>query len=91
MILVAQRDLAYLWAREGQVTAAKEMARTARAAFHRLGSKVEIDKMTALLTQPNFGAPKGGRAQPATTPMPDGEAVPPRDRSATKNETIGPA
>ena len=91
LVAAAQRDLAYLWAREGEVAAAKEMARTARAAFHRLGSKVEIDKMTALLTQPNFGAPKGGRAQPATTPMPDGEAVPPRDRSATKNETIGPA
>jgi len=86
LVAAAQRDLAYLWAREGEVAAAKEMARTARAAFHRLGSKVEIDKMTALLTQPNFGTPKGGRAQPASAPIiPDGDA------SASNSETIGPA
>jgi tetratricopeptide (TPR) repeat protein len=86
LVAVAQRDLAYLWAREGEVAAAKEMARTARAAFHRLGSKVEIDKMSALLTQPNFGTPKGGRAQPASAPI-----VPEQGASGSKNETIGPA
>jgi tetratricopeptide (TPR) repeat protein len=86
LVAAAQRDLAYLWAREGEVAAAKEMARTARAAFHRLGSKVEIDKMTALLTQPNFGTPKGGRAEPASPPI-----IPDREASASENETIGPA
>ncbi len=89
LVAVAQRDLAYLWAREGEVTAAKEMARTARAAFHRLGSKVEIDRMTALLQQPNFGAPKGGRAQPAAAPIAPDAGV--RDLSNPNEETIGPA
>ena len=90
LVAAAQRDLAYLWAREGEVAAAKEMARTARAAFHRLGSKVEIDKMSALLTQPNFGTPKGGRVQPASVPIvPDTGAA--ASKNDSKNETIGPA
>jgi len=92
LVAAAQRDLAYLWARQGEVSAAKEMARTARAAFHRLGSKVEIDKMTALLTQPNFGTPKGGRAQLADAPSGLEQGGPPTgDASTPKNETTGPA
>jgi tetratricopeptide (TPR) repeat protein len=85
LVAVAQRDLAYLWARHGDVAPAKEMARAARAAFHRLGSKVEIEKMTVLLTQPHIRAPKVGRAEPA-------DAVPQlRDTTITKGETLGPA
>jgi ATP/maltotriose-dependent transcriptional regulator MalT len=91
LVAAAQRDLAYLWARHGDVGPAKEMARSARAAFHRLGSKVEIDKMTALLTQPHPGAPKIGLADPAPTAV-DLDAVPQlRDTMITKRETIGPA
>ncbi len=93
LVAIAQRDLAYLWAREGQVAASKEMARTARAAFHRLGSKVEVEKMTALLTQSNFETPKGGRAHPASAPIaPDAAAaVQPRDAAAPPSETRDPA
>jgi len=87
LVAAAQRDLAYLWARHGDVGPAKEMARQARAAFHRLGSKVEIEKMTALLTQPHPGAPKIGLAEPA-----DLDSVPQlRDTTVTKRDTIGPA
>ena len=91
LVAAAQRDLAYLWARHGDVGPAKEMARMARAAFHRLGSKVEIEKMTALLTQPHPGAPRIGLADPAPSAV-DLDAVPKlRDTTITKRETIGPA
>jgi len=48
LVAVAQRDLAQILAREGQVAAAKEVARTARA-FERLGAKAEIGNLDALL------------------------------------------
>ena len=91
LVAVAQRDLAYLLARQGEVAAAKEMARSARATFHRLGSKVEIDKMNALLTQPHFGTPEPGRAPAAGLPTAadQGAAIPTRDPSVPKSETIG--
>ncbi len=92
LVAVAQRDLAYLWAREGQVAASKEMARAARATFHRLGSKVEIEKMTALLTQPHIAAQGPSRAAPATPALaPEGGAARTRELSVPKSETIGPA
>jgi hypothetical protein len=87
LVAAAQRDLAYLWARQGETAAAKEMARTARATFHRLGSKVEIEKLTALLTAPSFGTPAQGRAE---APEP-GVALPVRDPSIPKDETLGPS
>ncbi len=92
LVAVAQRDLAYLWAREGEVAAAKEMARAARATFHRLGSKVEIEKLDALLAQRNFGTPESGRAG-AENPLtaPDGAAMRTRDPVVPKDETMGPA
>jgi hypothetical protein len=68
------------------------MARTARATFHRLGSKVEIEKLTALLTAPSFGTPAQGRADaedPPTTP--DLGAMRTPDLSIHKNEPLGPA
>ena len=49
LVAVAQRDLAQLLARQGQVTAATEVARTARAAFERLGAKAELENLDALL------------------------------------------
>src|SRR2546425_271183 len=49
LVAIAQRDLAQLLAREGEVAAAKQLALTARAAFDRLGAKAEIRKLGALL------------------------------------------
>ncbi len=48
----AQRDLAHLLAREGEVAAAKTMAQVARATFEHLGAKVEMGKLDALLGEP---------------------------------------
>src|SRR6266702_597604 len=88
LVASAQRDLAYLWARQGEVVPAKEMARTARAAFHRLGLQVEIDKMTALLTQPIPGT----RAQAADALALDrGPAPRTRELSIPKSDATGPA
>ncbi len=88
LVASAQRDLAYLWARQGEVVPAKEMARAARAAFHRLGLKVEIDKMTALLTQPIPGT----RAQAADALALDrGPAPRTWELSIPKSDATGPA
>jgi tetratricopeptide (TPR) repeat protein len=54
LVAVAQRDLAHLQARDGKVAAAKKLAHTARATFDRLGAKVEIEKLDALLEDPHF-------------------------------------
>jgi hypothetical protein len=91
LVAIAQRDLAYLLARSGQVIAAKEMARSARATFHRLGSKVEIEKMDALLAQPHFGTPELGRSEPANAPADRPDAIPTRDLTIPRTETPGPA
>src|SRR6266699_3219106 len=48
-VALAQRDLAQLLSREGDVAAAREMAQTARAALDRLGAKVEVAKLDAWL------------------------------------------
>ena len=56
LVATAQRDLAQLLAREGKVVAAREVAETARAGFDRLGARVEIRKLGALLEDP---APPG--------------------------------
>src|SRR3989442_4555036 len=49
LVAIAQRDLAQLLAREGEVAAAKQLALTARAAVDRLGPKAEIRKRGASL------------------------------------------
>ncbi|PYP34316.1 MAG: hypothetical protein DMD49_00655 [Gemmatimonadetes bacterium] len=49
LVATAQRDLAHLLARKGDVSLAKQVAQIARAAFDRLGAKVEIEKLDALL------------------------------------------
>jgi len=49
LVALAQRDLAQLLSREGDVAAAREMAQTARAALDRLGAKVEVAKLDAWL------------------------------------------
>jgi tetratricopeptide (TPR) repeat protein len=93
LVAMAQRDLAYLWAREGDVAAAKEMAQTARTAFHRLGCKVEIEKLGALLSQPAVGKPELGRPQAgkAASGTDLGAAMRARDVSGPQNEKLGPA
>jgi tetratricopeptide (TPR) repeat protein len=49
LVAMAQRDLAYLLAREGESAAATEAARTARATLDRLGAKVETEQLDVLL------------------------------------------
>jgi tetratricopeptide (TPR) repeat protein len=73
LIAAAQRDLAQLLVFEGSVAAAKEAALAARATFERLGARVEIDKLDALLA---VRAP--GMTPP--TPLP-GAVIPPRDHA----------
>ncbi len=52
LVATAQRDLAQLLARAGKVVAAREVAETARAGFDRLGARVELRKLGALLEEP---------------------------------------
>jgi len=54
LVALAQRDLAQLLRREGDVAAAKEMAQTARAALDRLGAKVEVAKLDIWLRDRTF-------------------------------------
>ena len=49
LVAIAQRDLAHLLAREGDVAAARQTAQTARATFETLGAGVEMDKLDVLL------------------------------------------
>ncbi len=49
LVASAQRDLAHMLAREGDVAAAKQVALRARATFERLGARAEIDRLDALL------------------------------------------
>jgi tetratricopeptide (TPR) repeat protein len=56
LVAIAQRDLAHLLVRKGEVIAAKKLAQTARATFERLGAKVEIRKLDALLADKDFRA-----------------------------------
>jgi hypothetical protein len=66
LVANAQRDLANMLALEGEGAAAKQMAQAARATFERLGARVEIDKLDALLAMPTPGAsPVAGAAQGA--------------------------
>jgi tetratricopeptide (TPR) repeat protein len=55
LVAIAQRDLAQMLAREGDVAAAKQVAQTARATFDRLGAKVEVEKLDVVLGNPGFG------------------------------------
>src|SRR5437867_3896261 len=54
LVAIAQRDLAYLLAREGNIAAAREVAETARATLERLGAKAEAEKLDALLNAPRL-------------------------------------
>jgi hypothetical protein len=67
---MAQRDLAYLLAREGNVAAAKEAAEAARSTLDRLGAKAEAEKLDALLRVPAIepAADVGYDPQPTSLP-----------------------
>src|SRR6059036_319962 len=54
LVAIAQRDLADLLAREGNIAAAREVAETARATLERLGAKAEAEKLDALLNAPRL-------------------------------------
>jgi tetratricopeptide (TPR) repeat protein len=49
LVAAAQRDLAQLMALVGQVAEAKKVVQAARATFDRLGAKVEVEQLDALL------------------------------------------
>jgi tetratricopeptide (TPR) repeat protein len=49
LVATAQRDLAQLLVLDGHVGVAKEIAQAARATFERLGARVELEKLDALL------------------------------------------
>jgi tetratricopeptide (TPR) repeat protein len=78
LVALAQRDLAYLLAREGNVAAAREAAQTARATLDRLGAKAEAEKLDALLSAPAIDPTVGGSVahDPPPTRLPDSS---PRD------------
>jgi tetratricopeptide (TPR) repeat protein len=93
LVATAQRDLAYLLARGGDVAAATVAAQTARATFDRLGARIEVEKLDALLAHPEFRMPEPGRARTESTTAGADEAVvmPPRDLSIPKTERLGPS
>ncbi|HEX4601403.1 MAG TPA: tetratricopeptide repeat protein [Gemmatimonadales bacterium] len=74
LVALAQRDLALLLVCAGEVAAAKEVARPARATFERLGARVEVEKLEALL------AMSASRTSPPAV-APSIVALPPRDPS----------
>ncbi len=90
LVAVAQRDLAYLLAREGDFPGAQQAAHAARATFHRLGCRAEIDKLEALLAHPEFGAPDLASSGPETSSTDAGPEVglPPRDIPIPKRESL---
>lgn len=57
LVAIAQRDLAHLLAREGNIAAARELAETARATLERLGAKAEAEKLDALVRVAHDTAP----------------------------------
>src|SRR6266576_2342696 len=75
LVALAQRDLAQVLSRGGDVTAAKELAQTARAALKQLGAKVEIAKLDAWLQERTVQRtlpPPGILQAPSLNPPPPG-------------------
>src|SRR2546427_555320 len=90
LVALAQRDLAYLLAREGEFAGAREVAHAARATFHRLGARVEIEKLDALLAHPEFDTTRVDAA-PTETPSPAAgvdAVLPPSDIAILKREGL---
>src|SRR5207244_2995525 len=76
LVASAQRDLAHLLALLGDVAAAKQVAQTARATYDRLGARVEIEKLDALLAIPDLLVPRkesGSATGPHACPRDDAQ------------------
>jgi len=72
LVANAQRDLANMLALAGDGAGAKQVAQAARATFERLGARVEIDKLDALLAMRTPGAgPLAVSNQGAARRVPD--------------------
>ncbi|HEX4627970.1 MAG TPA: tetratricopeptide repeat protein [Gemmatimonadales bacterium] len=76
LVAMAQRDLALLLVCAGEVAAAKEVARPARATFERLGARVEVDKLDGLLAMPGSRTSPPTAASPIIAPPPREPSVP---------------
>jgi tetratricopeptide (TPR) repeat protein len=77
LVAMAQRDLAYLLAREGNLAAAKETAETARATLEQLGAKAEAEKLDPLLAAPGVEPTVSVDYAPPPTSRPDAPPVQP--------------
>ena len=77
LVAIAQRDLANLLAREGNVAAAREVAETARATLEQLGAKAEAEKLDALLKAPGIEPSVSVAYAPPPTSRPDAPPVQP--------------
>jgi tetratricopeptide (TPR) repeat protein len=75
LVAIAQRDLAYLLAREGNLAAAREAAQAARATLDRLGAKAEAEKLDALLTAPSIEGTADVEYDAQPTRVPESSAV----------------
>jgi tetratricopeptide (TPR) repeat protein len=93
IVAVAQRDLAFLLARGGDITGAKDVAQTARVTFHRLGATGEIEKLDALLAQwePRTLALDRSPLEQRPRIAERGAGVRNRDRSVPDGKTRGQA
>jgi len=75
LVAIAQRDLAYLLAREGNIAAAREAAETARATLERLGAKAEAEKLDALMSTPGIQPTAAAAYDPPPAVRPDSSAL----------------
>ena len=75
LVAIAQRDLAYLLAREGNIAAAREAAETARATLERLGAKAEAEKLDALMSTPGIQPRAAVAYDPPPAVRPDSSAL----------------
>ena len=75
-VAAAQRDLAHLFALQGDAVAASELARAAQVAFDRLGVTAEAEKLVALVPRRDLA---GDMAAP---PIPPGPLAPSEELQA---------
>jgi tetratricopeptide (TPR) repeat protein len=78
LVAMAQRDLAYLLAREGEGAAATEAAQAARATLDRLGAKVEAEQLDILLRDLAVERTSGLAYNPPPTGIAPSPALNPR-------------
>jgi tetratricopeptide (TPR) repeat protein len=72
LVATAQRDLAYLLARQGETAAATEAAQAGHATLDRLGAKVEAERLEALLKDLAVERETGVAYVPPPTPQAPG-------------------